>query len=153
MIPGHRDSGCGLKKAYVESDEIDWRRRKEIIHMKILLIEDDKEISKMLRSYLMTENFGGCLCFRGGQMACEAFDTDTYSIVLLDLMIPKLTGMEVILTHMMRMARGSTETERINCCRQNIRASSKWPSWIYERALGRIRGKKDTWGKVCKDTW
>lgn len=40
------------KKAYVESDEIDWRRRKEIIHMKILLIEDDKEISKMLRSYL-----------------------------------------------------------------------------------------------------
>lgn len=23
VIPGHRDSGCGLKKAYVESDEID----------------------------------------------------------------------------------------------------------------------------------
>ena len=49
--------------------------------MKILLIEDDKEISKMLRSYLMTENFE-VVCASDGQMACEAFDTDTYSIVL-----------------------------------------------------------------------
>ena len=63
--------------------------------MKILLIEDDKEISKMLRSYLMTENFE-VVCASDGQMACEAFDTDTYSIVLLDLMIPKLTGMDVM---------------------------------------------------------
>ena len=33
---------------------------------------------------------------------------------------------------------------------ENIRASSKRPGWIYERALGRIRGKKDTWGKFAR---
>ena len=44
--------------------------------MKILLIEDDKEISKMLRSYLMTENFE-VVCASDGQMAF--FDIHTYN--------------------------------------------------------------------------
>ena len=63
--------------------------------MRILLIEDDKEISEMLSSYLMAENFE-IVCAADGQKACEAFDTGSYSIVLLDLMIPKITGMEVM---------------------------------------------------------
>ena len=47
--------------------------------MKILLIEDDKEISKMLRSYLMTENFE-VVCASDGQMACEAL-TQTLTVL------------------------------------------------------------------------
>ena len=42
--------------------------------MRILLIEDDKEISEMLSSYLMAENFE-IVCAADGQKACEAFDT------------------------------------------------------------------------------
>ena len=63
--------------------------------MRILLIEDDKEISEMLSSYLMAENFE-IVCAADGQKACEAFDTGSYGIVLLDLMIPQITGMEVM---------------------------------------------------------
>lgn len=63
--------------------------------MKVLLVEDDKEISEMLCSYLMTENFE-VICADDGQKACECFDTDCYDIVLLDLMIPRITGMDVM---------------------------------------------------------
>ena len=63
--------------------------------MKILLIEDDIEISEMLCSYLIAENFE-VVCAADGQKACEAFDIGSYSIVLLDLMIPKITGMNVM---------------------------------------------------------
>ena len=63
--------------------------------MKILLIEDDIEISEMLCSYLIAENFE-VVCAADGQKACEAFDIGSYSIVLLDLMIPQITGMNVM---------------------------------------------------------
>lgn len=63
--------------------------------MKILLIEDDIEISEMLCSYLIAENFE-VVCATDGQKACETFDIGSYSIVLLDLMIPQITGMNVM---------------------------------------------------------
>lgn len=65
--------------------------------MKILLIEDDMEISEMLKNFLMTENFEVVTAY-DGENACEKFFADEYSIVLLDLMIPKISGMEVMKT-------------------------------------------------------
>lgn len=62
---------------------------------KILLIEDDTEISEMLTNYLMTENYE-VICAADGQEACNQFDTSTFSLVLLDLMIPKISGMDVM---------------------------------------------------------
>lgn len=65
--------------------------------MKILLVEDDAEISEMLKNFLMTENFEVVTAY-DGESACEKFFVDEYSIVLLDLMIPKRNGMEVMKT-------------------------------------------------------
>ncbi len=65
--------------------------------MKILLVEDDVEISEMLKNFLMTENFEVVTAY-DGESACEKFFADEYSIVLLDLMIPKVSGMEVMKT-------------------------------------------------------
>ncbi len=62
---------------------------------KILLVEDDLEISEMLKNYLTTENYE-IICATDGQEACDQFDNDTYSRVLLDLMIPKISGMDVM---------------------------------------------------------
>ena len=53
---------------------------------KILLIEDDKEISEMLKNYLTVENYE----------ACDYFDCTDFSMILLDLMIPKISGMDVM---------------------------------------------------------
>lgn len=69
---------------------------------KILLVEDDREISEMLRDYLATENYD-VICAFDGQEACRLFEEGGYSLVLLDLMIPKISGMEV----MQRIRRGS----------------------------------------------
>lgn len=63
--------------------------------MKILLVEDDREISEMLKGFLMTENFEVTTAF-DGECACQQFFADHYSLVLLDLMIPKKSGMEVM---------------------------------------------------------
>ncbi|MFG6369376.1 MAG: response regulator transcription factor [Lachnospiraceae bacterium] len=60
-----------------------------------MLVEDDTEISEMLKNFLMTENFEVVTAY-DGESACEKFFADTYSIVLLDLMIPKISGMEVM---------------------------------------------------------
>ena len=65
------------------------------IKQKILLIEDDVEISDMLKNFLTTENFA-VITAHDGEIACEKFLSDTYSLVLLDLMIPKKNGMEVM---------------------------------------------------------
>ena len=62
---------------------------------KILLVEDDAEISEMLANYLSMENYE-VACVADGQEACNQFDSGTFSIVLLDLMIPKISGMEVM---------------------------------------------------------
>ncbi|MDE7334207.1 MAG: response regulator transcription factor [Lachnospiraceae bacterium] len=63
--------------------------------MKILLVEDDTEISDMLKNFLISENFEVTAAF-DGESACQEFFAQDYSLVLLDLMIPKKSGMEVM---------------------------------------------------------
>ena len=63
--------------------------------MKILLVEDDIEISTMLKNFLITENFE-VITALDGERACEKFFSDNFSLVLLDLMIPKMNGIEVM---------------------------------------------------------
>ena len=62
---------------------------------KILLVEDDTEISEMLTNYLTTENYE-VTCAADGHEACNQFDNAAFSLVLLDLMIPKISGMDVM---------------------------------------------------------
>lgn len=61
----------------------------------ILLVEDDLEICEMLKSYLETENFE-VVSVHDGQEACRQFDKNSFDLVLLDLMIPKISGMDVL---------------------------------------------------------
>ena len=63
--------------------------------MKVLFVEDNIEICEMLGGYLTAGNFE-VDCAYDGEQACQKFDSDTYHIVLLDLMIPKISGMDVM---------------------------------------------------------
>lgn len=63
--------------------------------MKILLVEDDREISDMLKNFLITENYEVTAAY-DGESACKLFFAEEFSLVLLDLMIPKVSGMEVM---------------------------------------------------------
>jgi len=62
---------------------------------KILFVEDDIEISNMLKNFLITEGFEIVTAY-DGESACEKFFADKYSLILLDLMIPKIDGMKVM---------------------------------------------------------
>lgn len=63
--------------------------------MRLLLVEDDLEICEMLESYLAAENYE-VLSAHDGQEACETFDAGTFDLVLLDLMIPRMSGLDVL---------------------------------------------------------
>lgn len=63
--------------------------------MRILLVEDDQEICEMVRDYLEKENFE-VLTAEDGEAALRLFDRSGADLVILDLMIPKVTGLEVL---------------------------------------------------------
>lgn len=63
--------------------------------MKILLVEDDKEISEMLNDFLQMEGFEVQSSFDGEQ-AVKTFFSGSYDLVILDLMLPKIGGLEVM---------------------------------------------------------
>lgn len=63
--------------------------------MKILLVEDDQEICEMLTVFLESENFE-VVASNNGREACREFDGQSFDLVLLDLMIPGIGGMDVL---------------------------------------------------------
>ncbi|MFD3158828.1 response regulator (plasmid) [Haloimpatiens sp. FM7330] len=54
---------------------------------KILLVEDDKNISEMVTEYLTNDTYKVTQVY-DGQAAIDEFKTGSYDLVLLDLMIP-----------------------------------------------------------------
>ncbi|MCI8549319.1 MAG: response regulator transcription factor [Lachnospiraceae bacterium] len=62
---------------------------------KLLLVEDDMEICRMLGSFLETEDYE-VVCAADGEEALRKFEKGIYSLVLLDLRLPKRSGLEVL---------------------------------------------------------
>lgn len=61
----------------------------------ILLVEDDQDISNMVKTYLNNEAFN-VKCVFDGEEAMNAFQYEHYDLVLLDLMLPKLNGINFL---------------------------------------------------------
>ncbi len=61
----------------------------------ILLVDDDPNISRLVRLYLEKEGFGVVEAARG-DTALEAFANITPALVLLDVMLPGLDGLQVL---------------------------------------------------------
>lgn len=65
---------------------------------KILIVEDDTSICDMVQDYLTGENYTVEACHTG-TAAIKAFsENDNYALALIDLMLPDMSGMEVIKT-------------------------------------------------------
>ena len=60
----------------------------------ILIVEDEPSIAQVLRSYLEREGFAVAVA-ADGQEALTQFDAVSPALVLLDLMLPRLSGEEV----------------------------------------------------------
>ena len=63
--------------------------------MRILIIEDDKGVSRFIRKGLSEEGFGVDAVFDGDEGLYMA-STDVYDLIILDIMLPELNGFEVI---------------------------------------------------------
>lgn len=64
---------------------------------KILLVEDEIGISNIERSYLEKEGFEVVQAF-DGQEALDLYERDSFDLILLDLMLPKVPGEKVLST-------------------------------------------------------
>lgn len=62
---------------------------------KILIVDDEPSVVKGLRFSLEKQEGYVIDAAYDGETAIETFESDTYDLVLLDLMLPKLGGMEV----------------------------------------------------------
>lgn len=62
---------------------------------KVLIIDDEQQIREMLYSFLRTQNYRVFLAFNG-QMGLEYFEAVEPDIVLLDIKMPDMSGMEVL---------------------------------------------------------
>ncbi|MEK4299315.1 response regulator transcription factor [Oceanobacillus sp. FSL W8-0428] len=62
---------------------------------KILIVEDDMEISEVVKGHLVQENFTVLTAF-DGEEALELFENTPVDLVLLDLMLPRLNGIELL---------------------------------------------------------
>ena len=62
---------------------------------KILIVDDDTNICELLRLYIEKEGFEASIA-NDGETALKMFDTVNPDLILLDIMLPQLSGMEVL---------------------------------------------------------
>ena len=62
--------------------------------IRILTVEDERAISNLIRMSLEKAGYS-CTCAYDGAEAAELLEHSRYDLILLDIMLPKLTGLEV----------------------------------------------------------
>ncbi|WP_047538359.1 response regulator transcription factor [Methylotenera versatilis] len=62
---------------------------------KILLIDDDVELVEMLKEYIDLEGFSASTA-HDGEAGLQVLQADTYDLVVLDVMMPKLNGIDTL---------------------------------------------------------
>ena len=74
---------------------------------KILIVEDDEKIARVIQLELEFEEYEVAVAYTGKE-ALERYEGDTFDLILLDVMIPELNGLEVL-----RRVRQKDENTRI----------------------------------------
>ena len=63
--------------------------------IKILIVEDEKPISDLIKMSLLGEGYY-CTCAYDGQEAADIIENEMFDLVLLDIMLPKIDGYELL---------------------------------------------------------
>lgn len=72
-------------------------RNKEKVgdYMRILVVEDEKSLNKLLNKRLENNGFSVVSCYNGVE-ALEVLKIDVFDVIVMDIMMPKVTGIEVL---------------------------------------------------------
>lgn len=62
--------------------------------IRILLVEDEKSISNLIKINLELENYE-VVAIEDGKKAVEAFQSERFDLIILDIMLPSMSGIEV----------------------------------------------------------
>ena len=62
--------------------------------MKILIVDDEREIADLIEVYLKNEGYESVKCFTGSQ-ALKAIEKEKFDLAILDLMLPDVDGFSV----------------------------------------------------------
>ena len=62
---------------------------------KILIIEDDESIAEIQKDYLEMSGYS-VDCAYDGESGIQKYISGQYSLIILDLMIPKMSGFEIL---------------------------------------------------------
>lgn len=63
--------------------------------IKVLIVEDEKPIANLIRMSLEKAGYS-CCCVYDGAEAAACLEYDRYDLILLDIMLPEISGMELI---------------------------------------------------------
>ena len=63
--------------------------------MKLLVVEDEKTLNKIISKRLETVGYTVSSCYNGEE-ALEALKNDTFDAIVMDIMMPKVSGLEVL---------------------------------------------------------
>lgn len=63
--------------------------------IRVLIVEDEKPISNLIRLSLTKEGFQ-CTCVYDGAAAADLLETNSYDLILLDVMLPEVDGFELM---------------------------------------------------------
>lgn len=64
--------------------------------MKILIVDDDKDIVQLLEIYVRNEGYEPITAYNGKEALTKLNTNPDISLVILDIMMPEMDGMEVI---------------------------------------------------------
>ena len=73
--------------------------------MRVLVVEDERDLNRVICKKLKVEGYSVDACY-DGEEALLYIDGATYDIILMDIMMPKLNGYEVL--EKMRREKNST---------------------------------------------
>ena len=62
---------------------------------RILIVEDEKPISELIRLNLTDAGYA-CFCAYDGEQAATLLESNLYDLILLDVMLPKINGFELL---------------------------------------------------------
>ena len=63
--------------------------------IRILIVEDEKPIAELIRMSLRKAGYT-CTCAPDGAAAADLLESNTYDLILLDVMLPKIDGFELM---------------------------------------------------------